>query len=155
MDIVRGPLDFSDRPELSWQASEVVRELDDRPHLMTRIQLRGGSFPHLDAQPFVRVRGRRVSVESWFAEVADDQASLTGYFPVDASMADGVIEYGYGSRVFGRVPGPFDPLRVEHLDRDRLPRDLGLVTERFIRRKQAGRVPPEIRMPEPRRRRRS
>lgn len=154
MDIMHSSLEFPDRPELLWRASEVVRELDDRPHLLTRIQLLGGSFPQLDAQPFVRVLGRRTSVESWFAEVADDGASMSGYFPVDAPPAEGIVEYGYGSRVWGRIPGPFDPLKVEHLDRERLPRDLVLVTEQFIRRKKAGRLSPEIRKPEARRRRR-
>jgi hypothetical protein len=148
------PHDFPGRNELSWHAREVVRELDDRTHLLLRIRIRGGSFPQLDAPPFVRVLGRRRSVESWFAQVAEDGSSLSGYFPVDARILEGVVEYGYGSRVFGRVPAPFDPLEVERLERPRLPEDLVVVTEQFIRRKQAGRLPPDIRMPAPRRRRR-
>jgi hypothetical protein len=150
---VHGPLDVPDRPEVSWQAGEVVRDLNDRPHLLTRIQLRGRSFPQLNAQPFVRVLGRRQSVESWFAEVADDQSSLTGYFAVNAPLAGAVIEWGYGSRVWGRITSPFDERNIQRLNRERLPRNLVPVTEQLIRRTQAGKASPKLRMP-PRRRRR-
>jgi hypothetical protein len=139
-----------DPPDLSWRAHEVVSELDDRPHLLTRIELRGGSFPQLDAPAFIRVLGRRTPVVSWFARVADDGSALSGYFPVDAPIDDGIIEYGYGSRVFGRIPAPFDARKVERLDSERLPKDLIPVTQRFIQRKEAGRLQPDIRMPEPR-----
>jgi hypothetical protein len=148
-----GQLEFPARSELSWQAGEIVRELDDRPHLLTRIVLKGGSFPQLDAQPFIRVVGRREALESWFAEIADDGTSMSGYFAVDAPPTDGIIEYGYGSRVWGRIPGPFDPLKIERLERERLPQEVVPVTHRYIRRKQSGRVPPHIQMPEARRRR--
>jgi hypothetical protein len=152
MDVQR-PLDLPDQPEVSWQAAEVVRELDDRPHLLLRIRLRGGSFAQLDAQPFVRVLGRRAASESWFAEVSEDQTSFSGYFSIDAPAAPGIIEYGYGSRVMGRLPGPFDPGKVKRLERDRLPKDLVPVTQQLIDRKRAGRRPPELRMPPARRRR--
>jgi hypothetical protein len=154
MDVQR-PFDLPDQPELSWQAGEVVRELDDRPHLLMRIRLRGGSFPQLDAQPFVRVLGRRDSSESWFAEVSEDQSSLSGYFSVDAPAAQGIIEYGYGSRVMGRAPGPFDPVKVRRLERDRLPKDLVPVTQQYIERKRTGRNPPKLALPPARRRRSS
>jgi hypothetical protein len=150
---VQGPIDVPDRPEVSWQADEVVRDLNDRPHLLTRIQLRGASFPQLNAQPFVRVLGRRRSVESWFAEVADDQSSLTGYFALNTPLAAGVIEWGYGSRVWGRITGRFDDRNIQRLERERLPRNVVPVTEQLIRRTQAGKRPPKLRMP-PRRRRR-
>lgn len=155
MDDVPNPRDFLGQSEMSWEAGEVVRELDDRPHLLLRIQILGASFPHLDAQPFVRLLGRRTLVESWFAMVAENKRSLSGYFGVDAPMVEGIIEYGYGSRVFGRIPAPFDPSKVKHLDRERLPADLVEVTEKYLRRKEAGRVQPDIRLPDPRRRRRT
>lgn len=151
MNVMQERFDSPDRPDISWRAREIVREVDDRPHLLTRIELRGGSFPQLDAQPFVRVLGERTAVLSWFAHVADDNSSLNGYFPVDAPLDEGIIEYGYGSRVFGRIPERFDARRVERLDRERLPRDLIAVTEELVQSKREGRLQPEIRFPEPRR----
>jgi hypothetical protein len=154
MDIFDGPLDSPDFSEITWDASEVVHELDDRPHLLLRIRLEGRAFPQLDAQPFVRVLGRRASAESWFARVAEDQTSLSGYFAVDGLRSAGMIEWGYGSSVWGRLAGRFDPRATRRLDRSRLPQDLVLATERFIQRKKAGRLPPRIHMPKSRPRRR-
>jgi hypothetical protein len=143
-------LRLPDEPGLVWSAREVVLELDDRPHVLVRLEVRGDAFPQLNAQPFVRVAARRAYVESWFAQVAEDGTSIAGYFAVDGLPAEGLVEYGYGDRVVGRVPARFEPLNVEQLDRERLPTDVVVVNERFVKRKQSGKLEPEIRMPEPR-----
>jgi hypothetical protein len=143
---------FPDEPGLAWSAREVLLDLDERPHLLVRLELQGDAFPHLDAQPFVRVAARRAYAESWFARVAEEGTSIAGYFAVDGLPAEGLVEYGYGDRVFGRVPAPFEPLRVKQLDRQRLPEDVVVVDERFLKRKRGGKLEPAIRMPEPRRR---
>ena len=129
---------YADRlPELSWRAGETIVELDDRPHLLTRIELRGRSFPQLDAQPFLRIAGREEAFRSWFANVSEDGASFVGYFAVDALVAGGDLEYGYGNRVFGRVRG-FEPAKIQRLDKRRLPRGLVAVKDSDIQRRQAG-----------------
>ena len=153
MDIFREDLDLRDLPDPEWRADEVLYELDDRDHLLTRIQIRGGSFPHMDAEPFVRVAGRRGSARSWFVDIAEDSATMSGYFPVDFMPTEGLIEYGYGNRVFGRLGRRFSARTVERLDRGRLPRKVVVVTSDFVRQKESGRRSPDIRMPDPRRRR--
>ena len=42
-------------PQLTWQAEEVVRKIDDRPHLLVRVSIRGGYFPQRALVPFVRL----------------------------------------------------------------------------------------------------
>ena len=150
MEIFREPLGVREQLDLRWRASEIVRELDDRPHLLLQIEVSGGSFPHMNAEAFVRLLRDRDSVQSWFADVADDNTTISGYFPVDLDPVEGIIEYGYGDRVFGRIAGLLGRGKVELLDRERLPRRVVVVTEEFIRQKQAGRRPPELRMPEAR-----
>ena len=123
---------FHPLPELTWRADEVVREIDDRPHLLARVEISGTYFPQRAAEPFVRVVvGRRRAVESWFAEVSDDNQHLRGYFPVDLPRR-GAIEFGYGHRVMGRLPGRFDAGAVTRLDRHRLPRDVVVVSARYV-----------------------
>lgn len=152
METFREPFELRQSPDLSWRADEIVRQLDDRPHLLTRIEISGGAFPHMGAEPFVRVIRKGDMARSWFADVADDSTTLSGYFPVDLAPGEGVVEYGYGNRVFGRMGGRFDPRKIDRLDRDRLPRGLVVVTTEFIRRKESGNRPPKIRMPEPKNR---
>lgn len=155
MDAFRDRLDIRDLPDPEWRADEVVHELDDRDHLLMRIQIRGGSFPHMDAEPFVRIAGRRDEARSWFVDIADDSSRMSGYFPVDVSPGEGVIEYGYGNRVFGRLGRRFSTRIVERLDRQGLPRKTVIVTADYIRQKASGRRPPDLRMPERRRRSRA
>ena len=131
-------------PKLSWQADEAVLELDQRPHLLARVEIRGRHFAERDAQPFVRLADRHGGgVLSWFAEIDEEGACLNGYFAVDALNETAVVEYGYGNQVLGRLEG-IEPLRLDRLDRTRLPKDLVVVTEEVIertRRKAGGSTP--------------
>lgn len=137
MDPMFRPIYAHNGPKLSWRASETVLELDNQPHLLTRIEIRGRAFPHMDAEPFVRIAGRRGGTLSWFANVADDGSSLSGYFAVDAFASGGILEYGYGNRVFERIKG-FEPGKIERLDKRKLPKDLVVVTDAYIQRKREG-----------------
>jgi hypothetical protein len=150
MDIFGQPFGLPSSPDPEWRADEVLYELDDRDHLLTRIQIVGGSFPHMDAEPFVRVKGWRDSARSWFVDIAEDSTTMSAYFPVDAIPSDGVIEYGYGNRLFGRLARRFSARAVERLDRERLPRTVVVVTSNVLRRRESGRRPPKLRMPKPR-----
>lgn len=114
---------FVRQPEFRWTGREVVRELNDRPHLLLRVEIRGAYFPLRAPEPFIRIVREEGTVESWFAEVAEDHAALRGYFP-PGTDTDGILEFGYGAKVMGRVGQPFTPKAVERLDRTRLPRDV-------------------------------
>jgi len=121
--------------KLSWQAKEVVKELDDKPHLLLRVEIRGMYFPHLAAEPFVRiVVSDRQAVTSWFADVLDDGRSLWAYFPEDLPEG-GAIEIGYGARVMGRIRRRFAAKEVKRLDRKKLPRGLVVVDSAFLKAK--------------------
>lgn len=103
------------REKLQWRAKEVVRDLDDRPHLLTRLTLEGGGFPQRSAEPYVRVGRTR----SRFVLIDEDGQVAHAYF--DRPLpAEGVVEFGYGQQPFHRFPA-FDRTRVAGLDRDRLP----------------------------------
>lgn len=118
---------------LTWDAREVVREIDDRPHLLVRITIRRAYFPHRAAVPFLRIRDARQQVaDAWFAEVDDDNTALAGYFPTDLPES-GVIEFGYGDQTIGRVPLEFRTDRVRRLDHERLPESIVPVTRRYLR----------------------
>lgn len=112
------------QPEFRWAGREVVRELNDRPHLLLRVEIAGALFRLRDAPAFVRIvrEGGQVA-ESWFAEVPDDGTALVGYFAPGTNV-EGIVEFGYGNEVMGRASQPFTAKRVERLDRARLPREV-------------------------------
>jgi hypothetical protein len=115
---------FVRQPEFRWAGREVVRELNDRPHLLLRVEITGAFFPLRDAPAFVRiVRESGQVAESWFAEASEDGTTLVGYFP-PGTDAEGIVEFGYGNKVMGRVSQPFTARGVERLDRARLPREV-------------------------------
>jgi hypothetical protein len=131
------PVSFdAQQPELRWQAQEIVREVDHRPHLLVRLAVRGGYFPHRAAVPFVRiVTGERSVTEAWFTEITADSSSLMAYFAIDLP-AEGVIEFGYEEQVLGRVPAVFDGKAIQRLDRNRLDADVVETTSEYLRKKR-------------------
>jgi hypothetical protein len=125
----------SRQPGLTWTAQEVVREVDHRAHLLVRITVRGGTFPHRAMGPFMRIVAGRTVVFPWFTEISGDSGALAGYFAVDLP-GEGVIEYGYPGQPPRRVPALFTPEPVQRLDRARLPRDVVEVTGEFLEEKR-------------------
>ncbi len=86
--------------DFSWTAREVLREIQDRPHLLLRIDVEGPHFPERALVPFVRVvSGRRV-VTALMTEIDDSQTQLRAYFATDVAFK-GRLEFGYGSEVLG------------------------------------------------------
>jgi hypothetical protein len=123
-------------PEYQVQAREVVRVLDDRPHLLVRMEVRGESFPHRAPHPFVMIQvGEQEYFKDLFTEVSADNQSLQGYLPIDVP-SQGVVVFGYGDEIWGRVPGEFDAATVTRLDRKRLPEEIVVVDVKFLRRKK-------------------
>lgn len=121
-------------PAVAWQAQEVVRDIDNRPHLLVRVEIKGPQFPHRGAPPFVRIEGDKRVTKSWFAHVADDSRTMLGYFPSDVP-ADGTLVYGYGDQVWGRLERRFIAEAVQRLDQSRLPKDTLVVSEEYLRAK--------------------
>jgi len=117
-------------PQLPWQAREVIREIDDRPHLLVRITISGGFFQHRALEPFIRIVSGRKIVESWFAEITEDNSALSGYFPTD------LPGNGYGNQVLGRMNLKFIDKSVERLDSEKLPKETIAVSQKFLRAKK-------------------
>lgn len=124
------------QPELTWQAQEVVREVDHRPHLLLRVTVRGGYFPHRAPVPFLRIAEvGEAAVRAWFTEISGDSSAMVGYFATDVPRG-GVIEYGYDDEVLGRVPARFSAGPVKRLERERLPGNVVEVTRGFLEEKR-------------------
>ncbi|MHC4692049.1 MAG: hypothetical protein ACYS67_04845 [Planctomycetota bacterium] len=123
-------------PEYKALATEVVRVLDDRPHLLVRIEVSGEHFPHRAPHPFVMVKvGEDEYYKDLFTEVSPDNHKLLGYLPVNIP-SKGVIVFGYGDEIWGRIPGEFDAASVTRLDRKRLPEKVVIVDDDFLRSKK-------------------
>lgn len=128
------PIDF--QAQLSWQAKEVIKELDDKPHMLTRIEISGTFFPHRAAEPFIRiVVSKRKTVTNWFTDVSEDNKRLMGYFPVDLPN-EGIIEFGYGAKVMGRIPKKFNNKDIDRLDRGKLLHNPIVVETALLKKKQ-------------------
>jgi hypothetical protein len=112
-DLIDYPIE-SDR--LNWEARQVLRDLNQEPHLLIRVKLGGTYFPQRALEPFAVVG----KVRSRFVEIADDGLSARAYFG-EPLPEGGRIEFGYGEQILLRFPGAFDPGVVECLDPERLP----------------------------------
>jgi len=109
-----GPVLGHQGPE--WEARQVLRDLDGRPHLLLRLRLVWGYFPRRDGIAFVRV-GR---TQALWIETADDEESVRAY--LDRAPADGApIEFGYGRTVRYTLRRRFRLADVCELDRRLIP----------------------------------
>lgn len=99
------------------EVREVLKDLAGKPHLFTRVKLAGPRFAQRAPEPFVRVGG----VQSRFAEIADDEQSVRGYF--DRPMPDrGPVCFGYGDEVLLCTQRDVEVRPPLRLDRARIPK---------------------------------
>jgi hypothetical protein len=99
------------------EAREVVVDLFDRPHLLTRLTLTGPHFPHRSAAPHLTVGETR----SKFVRISEDGLRADAYF--DEPLPEGgQIVLGWGGSVDLIFPEPFRREVVRKLDRERLKR---------------------------------
>lgn len=101
---------------LNWEARQVVRDLYNEPHLFLRLKLTGTHFPQRAIEPFVLVG----EVLSQFVLISEDGLSAHAYFdrwPPER----GVVEFGYGKKVFLRFPHRFSSESAEFLDLNLIP----------------------------------
>ncbi|HEU4557496.1 MAG TPA: hypothetical protein VFS20_06585, partial [Longimicrobium sp.] len=121
---------------------EVVREVDHRPHLLLRITVGRGIFPHRSEPPFLRIVSGNEVADAWFTEVSGDGTQMVGYFATD--VPDGVIEWGYHDSVYGRVEARFLREPVMRLERGRFPREVVEVTGKVLNEKRRGQAAEHI-----------
>lgn len=111
--------------DFSWRAREVLREVENRPHLLLRVDIHGPHFPERGVAPFMRLVAGRKKVTALMTEIDDSQTHLRGYFPTDLAVK-GRFEFGYASEVLGslliREPN------VDRLDEARIDTDFHRVT---------------------------
>lgn len=123
-DLIDYPIE-TDR--IDYEVAHKLRDLDDTPHLLTRVKLTGTEFPHRALEPYVRVG----DVESRFVDISDDGTVARAYF--DQPLPEGgTIEFGYGAeppRV--RLRHGIRLKDLTPLDSDRLPDDTRFV-DRFF-----------------------
>lgn len=123
-------------PEYAVRAKEVVRVLDDRPHLLVRVEVSGNHFPHRAPEAFVMIQvGEQEYFKDAFTEVSPDNTKLVGYLPVDLPPA-GEVVFGYGDEIWGTVPGRLEREAVDRLERERLPKEIVVVDRKFLEAKR-------------------
>jgi hypothetical protein len=123
-------------PEYKAHVKEVVKVLNDQPHLLVRIEVSGENFPHRAPHPFIRIKvGAEEYFNDLFTEVSPDGQNLLGYLPVNIPKR-GIIEFGYGAEIWGNVPAEFHAESVTSLDRKRLPKDIVIVDDEFLQRRK-------------------
>ena len=115
-------------PDFTWQATEVVREVDHKPHLLVRVSVRGGFFPHRALVPVMRIVRGDQFVRAWFTEISEDNGTLNGYFATDLPD-EGIIEFGYPDGPPGRVRAVFSSRDVKRLVREKLGADVVVVKQ--------------------------
>ena len=121
MDLVEFPIE-SER--LQWEARQVLRDFDKRPHLLLRIKLKGTYFHQRALEPFVLVG----NVRSRFVTISDDGLSALAYFD-KLVPEERKIKFGYGNEVFLKFPKPFEYENVQLLDLKRLPKNTRLIED--------------------------
>jgi len=117
-DLIKFPIEHE---RLRWQAKEVVKDLDLKPHLFVRLTLTGARFPVMAQLPVVRVG----NVRSHHVIISEDQLTAHAYFRQELP-ARGTIAFGFGDAVLLRFRPSFAARQLRRLDRKRLPKGIEL-----------------------------
>ncbi len=112
-EIIRLP---DPRENVGAELREVVRDVDQQPHVFWRVRLTGWSFSHRAEEPFLVV-GDAVSR---FVVIAPDGSVADAYFDQPVPEAE-QVSFGYGQTVTWDFDVDLGGLR-ERLDRGRLPK---------------------------------
>jgi hypothetical protein len=123
-DLIEWPV-VSER--LRWEGKQVLRDVAGEPFLLFRLKVAGTFFPQRAAEAFIRI-GR---LRSRFVRIAEDGQSANGYFD-EPPPEEGLVEFGYGQRVYLRCRRPFEVGSTGRLKRALLPANARNV-ERFGR----------------------
>lgn len=96
-------------------AAETLREIGEIPHMLLRISIRGGYFPHRNAATFARIHGERKVTNAIYSEIDDDEGGFRAYFPIDIPLM-GMLVIGFGDDIVAEIE--FDRLKLEPLKLD-------------------------------------
>jgi hypothetical protein len=97
------------------EAREVVMDLFQVPHLLTRVTLTGPHFAHRAQEPYVAIG----KIRSKFVRISEDGLRVDAYF--DRPLpSEGQVVFGWYQSVDLIVPEPFRFSAVQTLDRERL-----------------------------------
>jgi hypothetical protein len=100
-------------------AAETLREFGDRPHMLLRVGIRGGHFPHRDAPTFARIMHRGETLDALFCEVDEDERGLRAYFPTDVPL-EGTLQVGFGTDLVAEFDFERRKPETERLDEQRI-----------------------------------
>ena len=110
---------------------EVVKVLNDKPHLLVCVEVSGEYFLHHDAPTFIRIKIRDEEyLSDLFTEVSPDNQKLLGYFPVNLPVRI-IIEFGYGEEIWGIISAESSTESVTRLNRERLPKGMVVGNDQF------------------------
>lgn len=104
------------RHDVRAELREVVREVDEQPHVFIRVRLSGWHFPERAPEPFVLIG----NVVSRFVVIGPGGETADAYFDVLPPTAR-VMSFGYGRTVSWDFPVGVSARRLARLDRARLP----------------------------------
>jgi hypothetical protein len=116
-DVIRLP---DPRKDVRVGVRQVVRDLDGKPWLLTRVKLTGWHFPQRAALPFMLIG----DVLSDFVEISPDGLSAAGYFSGELPHAR-QVSVGWGRVISDDFEIEIDPGRLERLDPEQLPPGTG------------------------------
>lgn len=113
-EIIRLP----DQPKnVKVEMREVVRDVEEKPHVFIRVRLTGWHFPERALEPFL-VIGKTLSK---FVLIDHEGTAADAYFDVGPPAAKRV-SFGYGNIISWDFDVTVDPKAIDPLDRGRLPK---------------------------------
>jgi len=91
-------------------AAEILKEIGEQPHMLLKISIRGGHFPHRNAPAFARIQVKRTVFDALFCEIDDDESGFRAYFATDVPL-NGVLSIGFENDVVAEFE--FERLKLE------------------------------------------
>lgn len=76
------------------EAVEILKDIGEKPHMLLRISIRGGHFPHRNAPAFARIQDKENLFEALYCEIDYDESGFRAYFPTDIPL-NGILSVGF------------------------------------------------------------
>jgi hypothetical protein len=64
----------------------MLKEIGEQPHMLLRISIRGGYFPHRNAAAFTRIQDKQAVFDALYCEIDDDESGFRAYFATDVPL---------------------------------------------------------------------
>lgn len=101
------------------EAAEILKEIGEQPHLLLRISMRGGYFPHRNAGAFARIKERQMTFDALYCEIDDDERGFRAYFATDVPLY-GTLSVGFENVVTAEFDLEQLQLQPKSLDEERI-----------------------------------